>query len=35
MLDLLQQSDCQMPPKVNAQLFSFIEHYLGIVLEID
>ena len=34
-MEMLQQSDCVFPEKINAQLFSFIEHYFGITLELD
>lgn len=35
MLNLLHQSDCDLPPRIHGQLFSFIEHYFGITLELD
>jgi hypothetical protein len=32
---LLEQSACPPLPKLNGQLFSFIEHYFGTILEVD
>lgn len=32
---LLEQSNCPIPTTLTGQLFSLIEHYFGVILEID
>ena len=35
MMTLLRQSDCQLPQPLRPHIFSFLQHYFGVILEIN